>query len=175
MLSVGQSNLHFPTACPSCDHSPLEADSCAPNKALRNTMRVWLEKRKKKEETKAAAQAATPPVDVTPAGPEVQLGDASEKPVESIEEAPKAEDSLVAQDHVVVDNAGDAAERMVSVSAQPNEVGLRFPVCHTRLSMLESCEQTNKTKDQFADLRGMNTINAAHASDFRVYCTLPCC
>ncbi|KAH7374289.1 hypothetical protein BKA66DRAFT_468187 [Pyrenochaeta sp. MPI-SDFR-AT-0127] len=122
ICSSCQSKLHFPTTCPSCDHSPLEADSCVPNKALRNTMRVWLEKRKKKEETKAAAQVATPPVEMTPAEPEaLPAGDAPEKPIESVEEASKAEDSFVELDHVAVGSAGDVVERTVSASAQPNE------------------------------------------------------
>jgi hypothetical protein len=58
-----------------------------PDKNKRHTLRVWLQKQKKKDEAKAAAQAATPPVEVTPAAPEVQpVGDGAEQPVESVEE-----------------------------------------------------------------------------------------
>lgn len=167
ILFTGQANLQFPTTCPSCDHSPLEADSCTPNKALRNTMRVWLEKRKKKEEAKAAAQEATPPVEVTPAASEVQpAGDMVEKPTESIEEVAKAENVSVEQGSLVAGNAGDATERIGSASAQPNEVGLQFAAFSSHVGILESREQKKEAEDELVVcLRGMNTIHAARASD----------
>lgn len=135
---AGQANFQFPTTCPSCDHSPLEADSCTINKSLRYTMRVWLQKHKKKEEAKAAAQAATPPVEVTPTAPEVlPVGDGAEKAVDSVEEAPKTDDAPAEQAEGATENAGDAGQRAGSASVQPNEVGLR---CHSlllRMGMLE--------------------------------------
>jgi hypothetical protein len=123
---TGYAKFQFPTTCPSCDHSPLEADSVTPDKNKRNTMRVWLQKQKKKEEAKAAAQAATPPAEVTPAAPEVQpVGDGAEKPVESVEETPKAEEGPAEQAAGAAENAGDAEKRVGSASVQPNEVGFR--------------------------------------------------
>ncbi|KAL5115382.1 hypothetical protein ACEQ8H_006758 [Pleosporales sp. CAS-2024a] len=114
-----QAKLVFPTTCPSCDHSPLEADSCAPNKTLRNTIRVWLQKQKKKEE-KAATQASATSLETTPAAPEVQPpGDAADKPVDSIEGLSKAEDA--GDGHVGTENSKDAAECAGSVVAHPNE------------------------------------------------------
>jgi hypothetical protein len=87
-------------------------------------MRVWLQKQKKKEEAKAAAQAATPPVEVTPAAPEVQpVGDGAEKPVDSVEDTPKAEGGVAEQAANFAENAEEAGQRAGSVSAQPNEVG----------------------------------------------------
>ena len=72
-------------------------------------MRVWLQKQKKKEEAKAAAQAATPPVDVTPAASEVQpVGDGAEKPVDSVEDTPKAEDNAAEQAAGSAENAEEA-------------------------------------------------------------------
>ena len=69
-------------------------------------MRVWLQKQKKKEEAKAAAQAATPPVEVTPAAPEVQpVGDGAEKPVDSVEDTLKAEDGVAEQAAGSAENA----------------------------------------------------------------------
>ncbi|RYN65086.1 hypothetical protein AA0118_g3440 [Alternaria tenuissima] len=122
ICSSCQGNLQFPTTCPSCDHSPLEAESCTVNKSLRNTMRVWLQKQKKKEEAKAAAQAATPPVEVTPAAPEVQpVGDGAEKPVDSVEDTLKAEDGVAEQAAGSAENAEEAGKRAGSASAQPNE------------------------------------------------------
>jgi hypothetical protein len=94
------------------------------NKSLRNTMRVWLQKQKKKEEAKAAAQAATPPVEVTPAAPEVQpVGDGAEKPVDSVEDTLKAEDGVAEQAAGSAENAEEAGKRAGSASAQLNEVG----------------------------------------------------
>ncbi|RAR03017.1 homoserine O-acetyltransferase [Stemphylium lycopersici] len=117
-----QANFQFPTTCPLCDHSPLEADSCTVNKSLRNTMRVWLQKQKKKEEAKAAAQAATPPVEVTPTAPEVQpIGEGIDKPVDSVEEPPKAEDVAAEEAAGSTEKAEEAGQRAGSVSAQPNE------------------------------------------------------
>ncbi|KAF1834918.1 hypothetical protein BDW02DRAFT_568608 [Decorospora gaudefroyi] len=122
ICSSCQATLQFPTTCPSCDHSPLEADSCTPNKSLRNTMRVWLQKQKKKEEAKAAAQAATPPAEVTPAAPEVQpVGDGAEQPVDSVEEAPKAENGPAEPTAVSTGDAGDTEPRAASASVQPND------------------------------------------------------
>ncbi|KAH8704661.1 hypothetical protein GQ44DRAFT_716409 [Phaeosphaeriaceae sp. PMI808] len=115
-----QEKLFFPTACPSCDHSPLEADSCAPNKALRNTMRVWLQKQRKKEEAKAATQAPPTPIEPTPATSDVQpAGDAAEKPVESIEEGTKTEGA--GDEQAAVEKTGDVGRQAGSVTLQTNE------------------------------------------------------
>lgn len=96
-----------------------------PNKALRNTMRVWLQKQKKKEE-KATTAVATPPVDTTPAPAEAsQANDATEKPVESVESA-HTRDSDGAQ--AVANDVGDADQRAKSASATKEEVGLIFPI-----------------------------------------------
>jgi hypothetical protein len=87
-------------------------------------MRVWLQKQKKKEEAKAAAQPATPPVEVTPVAPEVQpVGDGAEKPVDSVEDTPTAEDGAAEQTTGPGETAEDAGQRAGSASVQPNEVG----------------------------------------------------
>ncbi|KAJ4356530.1 uncharacterized protein N0V89_004564 [Didymosphaeria variabile] len=127
ICSSCQSKLEFPTTCPSCDHSPVEADSCPPNKALRNTMRVWLQKQKKKEELKAASEVPpTPAVEPTPAPSEAQLpNDSSDKPVESIEEAPRTEHGGVDQsaaDSVIEDRPASAApQREEGFTTGPDE------------------------------------------------------
>ena len=168
---VGQANLQFPTTCPSCDHSPLEADSCVPNKALRNTMRVWLEKRKKKEGAKVAAQAPTPPVDSTPAATEgLPAGDAPGKSVESNEDTVKAEDPSAEQVPAVTNEAVGAAETTASATAQPNEVGLGFVTSFPCMGTLLSRKQRSETEGRLACPRRMNTINATCACDCRVSC-----
>lgn len=47
-LRQGQSNL--PASCPVCEHSPLSAEDCNPNKSLRTTIRVFLRTAEKKRE-----------------------------------------------------------------------------------------------------------------------------
>jgi hypothetical protein len=118
---AGQAKIEFPATCPSCEHSPLEADSCTVNKALRGTMRAWLVKQKKKDE-RAAAQAATPATEATPAPAEVQptIEDA-DRPTESIEQAYPTEE--VPTGEASVDRAdGDERQGTGSEASQPQEV-----------------------------------------------------
>jgi len=119
--SAGQAKIEFPATCPSCEHSPLEADSCTVNKALRGTMRAWLVKQKKKDE-RAAAQAATPAPEVTPAPTEVQPTiDDADKPTQSIEQPDQAEDFPAGE--ASVDRAdGEELQRADSEASQPQEV-----------------------------------------------------
>ncbi|KAI9804091.1 MAG: hypothetical protein M1825_001493 [Sarcosagium campestre] len=49
-----QSSL--PSACPVCEHSPLSANDCKPNKSLRTTIKVFLRTEAKKRETKQAKE-----------------------------------------------------------------------------------------------------------------------
>ena len=106
-------------------------------------MRVWLQKQKKKEEAKAVAQATTPPVEVTPAAPEVQpVSGGTEKPVDSIEETKtKAESSAIEQATGSADNAEDASQRAGSASVHPNEVGFQCLLLHSHIGMLGSYNQ----------------------------------
>lgn len=98
-VAAGQAKLEFPTTCPLCEHSPLEADSCTVNKALRGTMRAWLLKQKKKDE-KAATQAAAPtveapgtPADEKPSGDreDVEKAPEASEPGDTAEDAPAGE------------------------------------------------------------------------------------
>lgn len=73
----GQSNL--PSSCPICEHSPLSAEDCNPNKSLRTTIKVFLrtaEKKrndaiKAKDAKEAELQAGTPvePIQVSESVP----------------------------------------------------------------------------------------------------------
>lgn len=172
MLYTGQEKLAFPTACPSCDHSPLEAESCTPNKTLRNTMRIWLQKQKKKDEAKAAAQATPTPVE-TPAPAEVQsAGDAADKPVDSIEDAPKVEGAD--DEGTAVENAGNANEPSGSAAPQTNEVGLclsaSFPHAYN-----DALRYSGPSVDSaFGSLAKMNMIVAARACEDGWPFTSPC-
>lgn len=114
----GQSNL--PVSCPICEHSPLSAEDCNPNKSLRTTIKVFLRTAEKKKEAAKAKEVRESepepetPVEPTPApeaapetksteeqtpventranDPEVQAGEGSQ-PVEepSEEQAPHTE------------------------------------------------------------------------------------
>jgi hypothetical protein len=50
-----QSNL--PASCPVCEHSPLSAEDCNPNKSLRTTIRVFLRTAEKKREASRPKEA----------------------------------------------------------------------------------------------------------------------
>lgn len=163
---TGQEKLVFPTTCPSCDHSPLEAESCAPNKTLRNTIRIWLQKQKKKEE-KAATQAPATPVEATPAAPEVQPpSDAADRPVDSIEEASKVEG--IRDDQATAENSRDVDERAGS-AVQPNEVGLYHSIPASLSHTLDLLRQLLNQSVSSVGLARMNMIVAARASDRRVH------
>jgi hypothetical protein len=59
-----QSNLS--SSCPVCEHSPLSAEDCNPNKALRTTIKVFLRTAEKKREVTHAKESAPPtPVEAT--------------------------------------------------------------------------------------------------------------
>ncbi|EON98150.1 putative pre-mrna-splicing factor 38b protein [Phaeoacremonium minimum UCRPA7] len=62
----------LPSSCPVCEHSPLSASDCNPNKALRTTIRVFLKTEEKKrgigqpKEKDATPVTPVEPKDVTP-------------------------------------------------------------------------------------------------------------
>ena len=90
---------------------------------LRNTMRTWLQKQKKKVESKAVAEAATPAAEPTPAPAEVQpTVDGAEKPVESIEDAPAGQDGAV--DQSAAGSVVGDTPRPASAAPQQEEVSM---------------------------------------------------
>jgi hypothetical protein len=60
---IGHSNL--PQSCPVCEHSPLSAADCSPNKSLRTTIRVFLRTAEKKREASRTKESN----DTTPITP----------------------------------------------------------------------------------------------------------
>jgi hypothetical protein len=136
-------------------------------------MRVWLQKQKKKEETKAAAKAVTPPVENTPAAAEVQpVGDAAEKPVDSVEATPQAEG--VSGEEAAVGNAGEAEQRAGSAALQPKEVGLHLFALHLHLNTRDTVKGKKELGVGPDCLARMNTIDAERASDHGVLLTSSC-
>ncbi|KAH0558817.1 hypothetical protein GP486_004546 [Trichoglossum hirsutum] len=65
LTSVGQSTL--PASCPVCEHNPLSAEDCKPNKPLRTTITVFLRTEKKKREL--VIEQAESPRSSTPVAP----------------------------------------------------------------------------------------------------------
>jgi hypothetical protein len=103
-------------------------------------MRVWLQKQKKKEEAKLAAQAETPPVETTPAAPEVPpASDTAEKFVTGVKETPNAGGAGIEQ--TAAENAAVAGQRAVSAAQQPNEVGLSLFASTLFLCMCDTWKQ----------------------------------
>lgn len=135
-------------------------------------MRVWLQKQKKKEEAKAAAQASTPPVEATPAAPEVQpVSDGVGKPVESVEEPPKAESGIAGEAAGSAGNAEETAQRAGSASAQPNEVGFQCLVLCSGVGMLGSySKETGKEQKTLKRSHFLKNarIVATRANDHKV-------
>jgi hypothetical protein len=131
-------------------------------------MRVWLQKQKKKEEAKAAAQAPPAAVETTPAAPEVQpVGEAADKPVESIEETPNAEGNN--GEETAVESGADAIQTAGSAAPQPNEVGLYLSASSTGLRGYQPCTQDCNQGTCSVSLARMNMIVLARACDRRVH------
>lgn len=67
--------LSLPPSCPVCEHSPLGAEDCKPNKSLRTTIRVFIRTAEKKREANRPKEpkdsAPTTPVDATKTTPSV--------------------------------------------------------------------------------------------------------
>lgn len=134
-------------------------------------MRVWLQKQKKKEEAKAAAQSATPPVETTPAPTEAQVvGDMADKPVESIEDSSRVEGTSGEQNTVA--DAGGSDQGAESTNVQTNEVGLRSSACLSQSCPHRIWSDQKQWSKVSLDLARMNTTVAAHASE---HGTCPTC
>ncbi|RMJ25306.1 hypothetical protein PHISP_03838 [Aspergillus sp. HF37] len=57
----------LPDTCPVCAHTPISADLCKPNKALRTTLKAFLRTEEKKREKERQQATPSTPVDTTPA------------------------------------------------------------------------------------------------------------
>ncbi|KAF2015304.1 hypothetical protein BU24DRAFT_421608 [Aaosphaeria arxii CBS 175.79] len=110
--------LEFPTTCPSCEHHPLESDLCTVNKSLRNTMRAWLQKAKKKEEAK---KAETPAMEVAvPVANSAQAAGSAGVLTENVEEGSKPDLGEAAASEVTGQDT-EAVVRAGSVGSQTKE------------------------------------------------------
>jgi len=95
LLCSGQSTL--PESCPVCEHSPVSADDCKPNKALRTTIKVFLRTEEKKREALRLKEAKnTPPA--TPAPIPTPVDPVPVTPPKSEISEPKAEEQAVVEE-----------------------------------------------------------------------------
>lgn len=96
IVYIGHSNL--PQSCPVCEHSPLSAADCSPNKSLRTTIRVFLRTAEKKREASRIKESndTTPitPVDA----PKPSLPDVSTPAAEPAEKTADASGYVPAED-----------------------------------------------------------------------------
>lgn len=88
---TGQSNL--PASCPVCEHSPLSAEDCSPNKSLRTTIKVFLRTAEKKREASRAKEGkeSEPATPVEAAKPTLPTADVHPPEPSSTEPAPTEE------------------------------------------------------------------------------------
>ena len=83
-------------------------------------MRAWLQKQKKKDDAKAAAQATTPTVEATPAPSDVLLVDhVKEQTTENADQAPQSEETSTVP---AADQLESHPQQAGSEASQPHEV-----------------------------------------------------
>ncbi|KAI9723350.1 MAG: hypothetical protein M1812_001234 [Candelaria pacifica] len=71
----------LPAVCPVCEHTPISAEDCKPNKALRTTVKVFLKQRSQKnEKAKPQASVETPVRQPTPSTPAAIAPDTTTAP-----------------------------------------------------------------------------------------------
>lgn len=126
-------------------------------------MRVWLQKQKKKEEAKAAAQAmAHIPDPTTPATGGPVGAESVDKPVDSIEDAPAAGETSIESAAAAAD-AEQGKPRTVSCSAPPNEVGSQISLPATHACKRDFDLDRKMVAGKSDRLNSMNTIPLALA------------
>ena len=98
-FETGQSTL--PPSCPVCEHTPVAAADCKPNKSLRTTIKVFLRTEEKKREAlrlkeQKNSPPITPPASEDTAAPIEPITEQRSKNVELTEDV-KTEDTPAAQ------------------------------------------------------------------------------
>ncbi|RCI08405.1 hypothetical protein L249_8777 [Ophiocordyceps polyrhachis-furcata BCC 54312] len=108
--SPGQSSL--PLSCPVCEHSPLAAEDCNPNKSLRTTIRVFLRTAEKKREANRAKESKEP----VPAAP-VEALKPSIPDAEPVVKGPPASQPVIRAAVAQQQQESDPASRFKDVGA----------------------------------------------------------
>ncbi|OCK76501.1 hypothetical protein K432DRAFT_306203, partial [Lepidopterella palustris CBS 459.81] len=116
----------LPESCPVCAHSPLSADDCKPNKALRLTVKAFLKSEEKKRDKERAGTKpitpVTPAPSATPIGPNIeQLVDPSDQPVQSVEMAAGQLDASNEVDKLITEGKAGESEAPMRGSQAPEQ------------------------------------------------------
>lgn len=93
--AIGQSTL--PSSCPVCEHTPVAAEDCKPNKSLRTTIKVFLRTEEKKREALRSKEAKNSPPPTPLEAVETPVE--TPTPVDATEPKPEPS-SIAAQDNV---------------------------------------------------------------------------
>lgn len=139
MIFIGQSTL--PSSCPVCEHTPVAAEDCKPNKSLRTTIKVFLRtEEKKREAIRLKEEKNSPPVALvvqapveTPAPVEQIAVEPSKEEItteDKIEETPDLEHEAFTQNEEALpktEDTADPAEGDQDVPQQSIEVSLHMP------------------------------------------------
>lgn len=124
-------------------------------------MRIWLQKQKKKEEAKAAAQAVTPVPEPTPVTTEAPSElEGADRPIDSVEEATATGDEPI-EPATATKDVGEGEKRVVSASAQPNEVGWHSFQSFMHKYAYDLCKDKEKHAGELGGFNSMNTIDLA--------------
>ncbi|KAF4591639.1 pre-mRNA-splicing factor 38B [Ophiocordyceps camponoti-floridani] len=125
----------LPQSCPVCEHSPLAAETCNPNKALRTTIRVFLRTAEKKREASRSKEATdpTPAPSVEAAKPSVPVAEPAAQGSQSVNEAAVTQEAprpSLSGDEAAQDVAqaaeklpqSDDPDKELSTDAPPNQI-----------------------------------------------------
>jgi hypothetical protein len=122
---IGQATL--PSSCPVCEHTPVAAEDCKPNKSLRTTIKVFLRTEEKKREALRLKEEKNTPPD-TPVLPEPtpveQTPVVEETPIEqpiTADVKPEVEPSVEPADETL-HNAGQITQAEQDIPQQSIEV-----------------------------------------------------
>lgn len=108
--SIGQASL--PNTCPVCAHSPVSADLCKPNKALRTTLKAFLRtEEKKREKERQSAAPATSEIDTSVENEATHAEPAADRN--------SSREAVVAQSGVVLSQASVSAENAAGSTTSP--------------------------------------------------------
>jgi hypothetical protein len=109
-VQAGQSTL--PSSCPVCEHTPVSAEDCKPNKALRSTIKIFLRtEEKKREALRQKDLKATPPA--TP----LETESTPLEPANSTEHAVVTETAVEASDDTPIPAEASTDEPAQEVSS----------------------------------------------------------
>ncbi|EGD95832.1 hypothetical protein TESG_03296 [Trichophyton tonsurans CBS 112818] len=103
----------LPSSCPVCDHNPLDAELCKPNKALRTTLKAFLRTEEKKREKNKPVKEPTPPAPAVSSAAETDPA-----PIPAEPEQPQTQ----ATDGIAADSADPAPASLITAAPNGQDV-----------------------------------------------------